>query len=469
MSVQNALQYAHSKRDEFLEQLKSFVRIPSISTLSEHKPDIRRAAEWLQTEMKRIGFSSAELYETPGNPVVVGSWLGAGKDAPTVLLYGHYDVQPVDPVNEWTTDPFEPTVRDGKLYARGSTDDKGQVFVNLKAIEALLHQHGGKLPFNIKFLIEGEEEVSSINLDTFIESHLDLLATDVCVVSDTQIMALDRPSIVYALRGLTYMEIEVWGPSKDLHSGQWGGAVHNPVQALCEIVAALHNPDGSVNVEGFYDKVIALSDEERTALRQVLSPEDQEARVRNLTNVAESWGEKDYTVDERTGARPTLELNGIIGGFTGEGAKTVLPAKAMAKVSCRLVADQDPVEIYELLKKQVAKITPPTVKSEVRLLHSGNPALVPIDAKAMKALIVAYEQGFGRKPVFEREGGSIPVVATFRNKLGAPVLLAGYGLPDDGAHGPNEKFDLESLYRGIDTAIVLYDQLSQTPIAELRS
>jgi acetylornithine deacetylase/succinyl-diaminopimelate desuccinylase-like protein len=457
----NAIEYATSKRDEFLEQLKDFVRIPSISTLSERAGDMRRCAEWVAAQMRGMGLT-AEIFDTPGHPIVYGAWLGAA-GAPTVLVYGHYDVQPVDPEDEWVSKPFEPTVRDDKLYGRGTVDDKGQVFVNLKALEALMHAHGGNLPFNVKLVIEGEEEISSTNLGAFITGHLDMLAADVCVISDTAMLSLDKPSIVYGLRGLAYMEIEVHGPVKDLHSGQFGGAVHNPAQALCEIVAALHNPDGSISVKGFYDKVRGLSPAERKALAEISSPAQQEATLRQITGVTGSWGETDYTVSERTGARPTLEVNGLVGGFIGEGAKTVLPAKALAKVSCRLVPDQDPNEIYRLVRDHVAAITPPTVTSEVRLLHVGDSAIVPIDSPAMAALVAAFEQGFGKKPVFQREGGSIPVVADFQKHLGTPVLLAGYGLPDDGAHGPNEKFALECLYRGIDTAIILYERLSQIP------
>jgi acetylornithine deacetylase/succinyl-diaminopimelate desuccinylase-like protein len=464
----NAIDYANANQDAFLEQLKDYLRIPSISTLSERKDDVKRAAEWTADQMRKIGLTHAEVYPTPGHPIVFGSWLGA-PGAPTVLVYGHYDVQPTDPDNEWITPAFEPTVRDGKLYARGSVDDKGQVFINLKAIEALMQAYDGKLPFNVKMIIEGEEEVSSINLEDFINTHLDLLAADVCVISDTGMLSLEQPSIVYGLRGLTYMEIEVKGPYKDLHSGQFGGAVHNPAQALCEIVAALHNPDGSIAVKGFYDKVRLLSTEERQALAAVSTAEEQEAKIREITQIPLSWGEAEYTVNERTGARPTLEVNGLVSGFIGEGAKTVLPAKALAKVSCRLVPDQDPVEIHRLVRDHVASITPPTVKSEVRLLHTGDAAIVPIDAPAMAALVTALEQGFGKKPVFMREGGSIPIVATFRKKLGTPVLLAGYGLPDDGAHGPNEKFDLECLYKGIHTAIVLYEELSKLPIEKLKA
>jgi acetylornithine deacetylase/succinyl-diaminopimelate desuccinylase-like protein len=452
-------QYAESNRERFLEELKEYLRIPSISAVPERKADVRRAAEWTADQMRRIGLSEVTIYDTPGHPIVFGSWLGAA-GAPTVLLYGHYDVQPADKAldPDWISEPFEPEVRDGKLYARGSCDDKGQVFVNLKALEALFNAHGGSLPFNIKFLVEGEEEISSINLDHFIQTHQDLLRADVAVVSDTAMLSLDQPSVVYGLRGLTYMEIEVHGPSRDLHSGQFGGAVHNPLQALCEIITTMHNPDGSIAVPGFYDRVRSLEQVERDALAKL---NISDAEWQSAAGVPQPWGEPDFTIRERIGARPTLEINGIWGGWTGEGPKTVLPAKATAKVSCRLVPDQDPTEIEELIKKHVAAVTPPTVKSSVRVLSHGNGAITPIDTPAMKALIAAFERGFGKAPVFVREGGSIPVVATIQSMYGIPVLLAGYGLPDDGAHGPNEKFDLKCLYGGITTSIALFENLSK--------
>ncbi|MCC7450976.1 MAG: dipeptidase [Anaerolineae bacterium] len=460
----NAFEYVDSHRDEFLNELQEFLRIPSISTLPEHAGDIKRAAEWVANQLRRIGMTKVNVYPTPGHPIVYGEWLGA-PNAPTVLVYGHYDVQPVDPINEWHTGPFEPTIRDGKLYARGSSDDKGQVFIHLKVIQALMQTNGSKLPVNVKFLIEGEEEYGSQNLDNFLLSHQDLLRADVTVISDGSILAPDRPSISYALRGMVYLEIEVKGPSKDLHSGSYGGTVHNPAQALCEIVAALHNPDNSVAVPGFYDKVRPIDTAERAALAQNPLSEDEWQRQ---TGAPRSWGEAAYSLVERIGARPTLEVNGLIGGFTGVGSKTVLPAKALAKVSCRLVPDQDPFEVEKLVRAYVEKITPPDIISEVRRINDAYPAIVPITSPAMDAARKAYEKGWGAAPVFTREGGTLPIVATLQRLFNAPVLLMGYGLHDDGAHGPNEKFNLDCFDKGLATSITLYEELGKIPAGQLQ-
>lgn len=459
----DAFSYVDAHQDEFLEELKTLVRIESISTLPEKAGEVNRAAVWLADHLRKVGMSDVEIYPTPGHPIVYAEWLGA-PGAPTVLIYGHYDVQPVDPENEWHTRPFDPQVRDGNLYARGSSDDKGQVFANIKAVQALFQQNGGKLPVNVKFLVEGEEEIGSAHLDSFIHAHEDLLRCDVAVISDTAILAPDQPAIIYALRGLVYMELHVYGPEKDLHSGQYGGSVHNPLQALCEIIAALHHPDGSVAVEGFYDKMRPLDDAERAAIAQTPFSEDAWKRQ---TGAPIPWGEPGFTLRERVGARPTLEVNGLLGGFTGVGAKTVLPAKAMAKISCRLIPDQDPYEIEELVRRQIAKLTPPTVRSEVKGLNYGYGAIVPIDSPAMRIAARAYERAFGVAPRYLREGGSIPVVATLNRTFGVPVLLVGYGLPDDGAHGPNEKFNLTCFYKGIKTQIALLEELARTPIGQL--
>lgn len=453
----NAFDYAETHRTEFLAELKDFLRIPSISTLPEHAADMRRTAEWLAAQLRGLGMEHVEIFPTKGHPVVYASWNGA-PGAPTVLIYGHYDVQPVDPLNEWHSAPFEPTERDGNLYARGASDDKGQIFVHIKVVQALMQAHGGKLPLNVKFLIEGEEEVASLNLDEFILGHQELLRADVTVISDGAILAMDRPAITYALRGMTYMELEVRGPGHDLHSGSYGGTVHNPAQALSEIITAMHNPDGSIAVPGFYDKVRPLSAEEREALAKIPWTAEE---WHSETGAPRSWGETAYTLRERIGARPTLEVNGLLSGFTGVGAKTVLPAKAMAKISCRLVSDQDPYEIEELVRKFVESLTPPDITTEVRGLNYAYPSIVPIDSPAMNVAIAAYERGFGAKPIFMREGGTLPIVATLQKLYGMPVLLAGFGLPDDGAHAPNEKFKVECFYRGIDTSIALLEGLSK--------
>jgi acetylornithine deacetylase/succinyl-diaminopimelate desuccinylase-like protein len=452
----NPYRFAEAHRQEFLEELKTLLRIPSISALSEHRGNIQQAAEWLKTHLEATGLTRAAIYETAGHPLVYAEWLGAGK-APTVLIYGHYDVQPVDdPEGLWKSEPFDPIERDGNLYARGASDDKGQTFVQMKVVQSLMA--GGHLPVNIKFLIEGEEEVGSTHLYPFVESHKDLLKADVVVISDTGMLALDCPSIVYGLRGIAYMEIEVRGPSHDLHSGHFGGIVHNPIQALVEILAAMHDREGHVLVPGFYDRVRPLDKEERAELaRTPYAPE----RLKNETGLSTFWGEPEYAPHERLGARPTLEINGIVGGWTGEGSKTVLPAKALAKVSCRLVPDQDPTEIEELLRRYVRSITPNTVTSEVRPVQHGNWALTDRESPYMQAALQAYEFGFGKRPVFTREGGSVPIVGAFQNVLKAPVIMMGFGLPDDNAHAPNEKFTLECYDRGIQTALKFYETIGQ--------
>lgn len=451
-----AHEYARQNAENFRQQLYNLLRIPSVSTLPERAGEVRRAAEWLADDLKRIGLTTVEVVDTAGHPIVYAEWLGAGADAPTVLIYGHYDVQPAEMADGWTSDPFEPVERDGKVYARGSSDDKGQAFAHIKAIESLLTTQG-KLPVNVKLVIEGEEEISSINLGSFVTANRDRLAADVCVISDTSILAVDQPSIVYALRGLTYMELHVQGPSVDLHSGVFGGTVHNPAQALAEIIAQLHNPDGSIAVPGFYDDVLKLDDEERAELKKT----DWElSDWSKSTGLTQPWGEPAYTLRERVGARPTLEVNGMVSGFYGEGAKTVLPAKAMAKLSCRLVANQNPTRIYELVRDHVARITPPTVRTEVRLLHTGDPAYVDRNMPAMHAAIQAYEKGWGKPPVFMREGGSIPIVANFQQELDVPVVLMGFGLNSDGAHGPDEHFTIEMFHKGIDTSIHFLEEIA---------
>jgi acetylornithine deacetylase/succinyl-diaminopimelate desuccinylase-like protein len=450
----NPYEFVDAHRQDFLEELKTLLRIPSISTLSEHAGDIRRAAEWLKTHFEIIGMTRAEIHETKGHPIVYAEWLGAG-DAPTVLVYGHYDVQPADDAdNLWATDPFEPVVRDGNLYARGATDDKGQVFTQIKAAQSLIAS--GQMPVNIKFIIEGEEEKGSEQVYPFIKNHTDLLQADVVVVSDTSMLGIEHPSIVYGLRGITYLEIEVRGPAHDLHSGMYGGIVHNPAQALVEILAAMHDKEGRVTVPGFYDRVRVPDDAERAELaRTPFTPE----RLERETGLTKPWGEPGYALHERLGIRPTLEINGLVSGWTGEGAKTVLPAKALAKVSCRLVPEQDPHDIEELIRRYVNSITPDTVTSEVRVLHRGLWAVVEQDSPYMQAAIRAYEFGFGARPIFMREGGSIPVVGFFQKTLNAPVIMMGFGLPDDNLHAPNEKYTLECFHRGMRTAIKFYEDI----------
>lgn len=450
-----AHEYAKSHRDDFMSALKDLIRIPSISSQSNN-PAVRQAAEWLLADMQRIGLQ-AQIFETPGHPIVFGEWKGAGPDAKTVLIYGHYDVQPAEDGTGWTNDPFDPIEKDGKLYARGSSDDKGQAFAQLKAVESLLLSDE-KPPVNIKVLIEGEEEVSSPNLVNFVQANRELLSADVCVISDGGIIGPEQPSIVYSLRGLIYVELHVSGPTHDLHSGGFGGTVHNPAQALAEIIAALHNPDGSVNVPGFYDDVLTLSAQEREELKKSNWTLEY---WQNATGGVQPWGESGYTFREQIGARPTLEVNGMLSGFTGEGSKTVLPAKAMAKISCRLVANQNPQKILGLLREQVARLTPPTIRSEVVMLNEGQPAMIDPALPAMQAAIRAYEKGWGTAPIFTREGGSIPIVADFVRELNLPVVLMGFGLDTDGAHGPNEHYVIDMFYKGIDTAIHFLKEAAQ--------
>lgn len=452
--LQDALQHAHSEQERYRQELFDLLRIPSISTLPEHKPDMQRTAEWIKARMQAAGLDRVEVMPTEGNPVVYGEWLGAGEHAPTVLVYGHYDVQPVDPLELWISPPFEPEIREGEIYARGASDDKGQMFLHIKAMESLLATGGA--PVNVKMLFEGEEEVGSPSLEPFVLDHLDLLAASSALISDGRIISRNQPSIDYGLRGMTYMEFRVRGPKRDLHSGAYGGTVHNPAQIVAEMVAKLHDPQGRVTIPGFYDKVRSLSSEEREALKQVPYSVDQ---WRAETGLKEPWGDPDYSLLERIGARPTCEVNGIYGGFMGEGSKTVIPAMAGAKVSMRLVADQDPQEIAELFSAYIRQIAPPSVEVEIIQHVGGWPAITPIDAPVMQAAKKAYEATWGVPPVFKREGGSIPIVATFQNKLHAPVVLMGFGL-DDNVHSPNEHFSLDHFYMGIDTIIHYYHYLA---------
>ncbi len=453
--MSQAHDYVKSNFEQFKGQLFDLLRIPSISTSAEHAGEVQRAAEWLAADLERIGMHSVEIIPTGRHPIIYAEWMGAGEGAKTILIYGHYDVQPALKSDGWANEPFDPVERDGFIYARGASDDKGQVFAHIKAVEALL-ANGGKSPVNIKFVIEGEEEIGSTHLGDFVANNKAKLAADVCVISDSGMPTPEQPSIVYALRGLTTLEIEVFGPATDLHSGTYGGSVHNPVQALAEIIAQLHNPDGSIAVPNFYDDVLPLSDEERTELQKTGMTE---AVWRQTTGAPKPWGEPGFATHERTGARPTLEINGMAGGYYEPGFKTVLPAKAWAKISCRLVANQDPEVIGGLVRDYIMNISPATVRTEVTVVRGAPAAFVDIRTPEMKAAISAYEQGWGKKPVFMREGGSIPVVSDFQKELSAPVILMGLGLNDDGAHSPNEHFMVEMFRKGINTAIYFYEAI----------
>jgi len=454
--MNNVIDFINTNRDKYVEQLKEYLAIPSISALPQHAADVKRCAEWTAEEMRRIGMEHVRLVETPGYPVVYGDWLHA-EGAPTILFYGHYDVQPVDPLELWESPPFEATVRDGEIYARGSADDKGQVFMHFKAIEAHLKQNG-RLPCNIKVILEGEEEVGSANLDTFVKDHKDELKADVVVISDSPMFDRGIPSICYGLRGLVYFQIDLRGTKTDLHSGSFGGAVANPAFVLANILAQMKDRGGHIKIPGFYDDVRELREEEREQWRRLPFNEKRYAKELGAPRL---WGETGYTTLERVWARPTFEVNGILSGFTGEGAKTVIPAVAMAKVSMRLVPNQEPDKIAQLFEDYVAKVAPKTVEAKVTRMHGGKPWMTDFDNKYVQAAGRAIKQGFGQEPVFNREGGSIPVVATFQEILGLPSVLFGVGLPDENAHAPNEKLDLGNFHGGIIASAFLYDEIAK--------
>lgn len=455
----DARRYSREQAERFVSELDALLRIPSLSGDPVHAGDVRRAAEWLAEHLRRIGAERVAVMETAGHPITYGEWLGAGPDKPTVLVYGHYDVVPASKEDGWDTEPFVPVVKDGRIYARGATDDKGQLMIHVNAFESWMKASNGP-PVNLKFLLEGEEEVSSPNLRPFLEANMDLLKADVCVISDSSMPSIDEPAILHSLRGMTYIEIEVEGPDDDLHSGFYGGAVHNPALALVEILSKLHNPDHSIAVPGFYDDVVPLTDAERTEVAKTAISDEQ---LKQATGVPAAWGEKAYTIKERVSARPTLEINGIGSGWTGPGPKTIIPAHAMAKVSCRLVGNQDPLKIYEQIKAHIESLAPDTIRVDVNLITTGEPALIDFTIPEMQAAARAYEKAWGATPAFTRGGGSIPVVADFYNLMQMPVVMMGYGLDTDGLHGTNEHFSLEMFHRGIETAIVYLEELAQLP------
>jgi len=433
-------------------ELFDFLRIPSVSAKSEHQRDMIRAAEWLKRSLEDAGLKGT-IYPTPGHPVVVGEWRGA-PDAPTVLVYGHYDVQPAEPLELWTSPPFEPTVRKGNIYARGSVDDKGQLFLHVKALEAHLKTRG-KLPVNVIVIAEGEEEIGSDNLEAFIESHKDLLACEAVVISDSAMFAPGQPSILSSLRGLAYFEINVQGPSVDLHSGAYGGAVVNPATALARIISTFHDENGHVAIEGFYDSVDEWSTGVRTQMRGL--PFDEE-NFRHETGVTELGGEAGFTTLERLWIRPTCEVNGLLSGYIGEGAKTVLPSKAMAKVSCRLVPNQTPTEIVKLMEAHVKKVAPRGVSATVKYQHGGRPWRAELKGPLYEAARRALATAFEKEPVIVGEGGSIPVVGDFEGILGVPVLLVGFGLPGENAHAPDEWISEENFRIGMRAMAVFWDE-----------
>jgi acetylornithine deacetylase/succinyl-diaminopimelate desuccinylase-like protein len=447
-SVDSAIAHARDHHSAALDDLQTLVRIPSISTLSEHQGDMRRAAEWIGDQLRANGFENVDLLPTPKHPVVVGESLKAGAHAPTLLVYGHYDVQPVDPLDLWVSDPFGAEIRGENLYARGASDMKGQLVGLLKAIEALTRT--GALPVNMRFLVEGEEEIGSPNLEAFMRQHKDRLACDLCLNVDSGILAADTPSITYALRGLSYLEIRLQGPATDLHSGMFGGAVPNPALVLCQLIAGLMGPLGKVSLPGFYDSVRPLSPEERDDLGRIPTPDEWWLEQSGSPALG---GEEGYSATERVTARPSLDVNGLLSGFTGEGSKTVLPAKAMAKVSMRLVPDQTPEDVRRTMMAYLEANVPPGIRWELVEHSSCKPAIVERDSAAVQTASRALQTVWGRAPLFGRQGGSIPVVALLQDLLGAEVLMLGFGLADDNLHAPNEKQHLPTFYRGIETYI----------------
>ncbi len=453
--------YIDQNKDRFLNELFDFLRIPSVSADSKFQPDMIRAAEYIKEKLLAAGLDKAEIVPTAGHPVVYAEKM-VDASLPTILVYGHYDVQPADPYELWDSPPFEPTIKktkihpEGAIFARGSCDDKGQIYMHVKAIEMMLAD--GNLPCNVKIMFEGEEEVGSEHLGTFVKENKEKLKADVILISDTSIIANDIPSVETGLRGLTYMEVSVTGPNRDLHSGVYGGAVANPVNVLCEMIASLHDADGKITVKGFYDKVLELSQEERDDLEA--APFNLEDYKEDL-DIAEVTGEKGYTTRERASIRPTLDVNGIWGGYTGEGSKTVLPSKAFAKISMRLVPDQDWEEIAELFDAHFRAIAPPTVKVTVTRHHGGQPYVTPTESAGYKAAMLAMEEAYGKKPVPTRGGGSIPIVALFEKELGLKSILFGFGLDSDALHSPNEHYGLVNFFKGIETIPLFYKHYAE--------
>ncbi len=443
-----ALQYAQENNPRFLAEFKDFLIIPSISTDPEHKADIDRAAHWVAKQFEELALTKVEIFHTQGHPVVYGEMMSDLEEAATILVYGHYDVQPAEPLELWTTDAFDPVQRGENLFTRGASDMKGQVMASVKALESVLST--GKSPINIKFLIEGEEEIGSPNLGQFITNHQELLKCDFALNPDTGMIGVEDPTITYALRGLAYFEVRIDGPDHDLHSGSYGGVVHNPAQALCELIAGMHDENGYVTLPGFYDKVRPLGDEERTQLGRLPMGVDF---YLEQTGAAALWGEKDYSPVERIGARPTLEINGIYSGFIGEGSKTVLPAWAMAKISTRLVPDQDPEDVHQQLIRYFEENVPETVSYKIVNLVGSPASTSDRNSVGVQAMQDAMQRVWQKKPLFRREGGSVPVVVLFKDILNIESVNCGFSLPDDNAHSPNEKIHLPTWNRGIDTLI----------------
>jgi acetylornithine deacetylase/succinyl-diaminopimelate desuccinylase-like protein len=443
--MQQLTPYLEANKEKFLSELFDFLRMPSISADPAYAKETLKTADWLAAKLKEAGADKVEICKTPGYPIIYGEKMVDAK-LPTVLVYGHYDVQPADPIELWTTPPFEPQVRDGKIYARGACDDKGQMYMHVKAFETMM-QNGG-MPCNVKFMFEGEEESGSVSLPGFVEANKERLACDVVLISDTSMIANDVPSVCVGLRGLAYMEVEVTGPNRDLHSGVYGGAVANPINVLAKMIASLHDENGQITIPGFYDNVQEVSAHDRQELAK--APFSLEQYKKDL-DIADVQGEKGYSTNERATIRPTLDVNGIWGGYIGEGAKTVLPSKAYAKISMRLVPNQTSKEISDLFARHFESIAPASVKVKVTPHHGGEGVVVPTDGPEFKATSMAYAKTFGKEPLAAREGGSIPIVALFEKVLGVKSMLMGFGLNSDAIHSPNEHYGLFNYYKGIET------------------
>ena len=449
--------YLHENNQKYVELLVEWLRIPSISTLSEYAESVNEAAKWAENQLRDVGFPKVELIEGDGHPLVYGEWL-AHENQPTVLIYGHYDVQPVDPLAEWVSDPFEPRIADGNIYARGAVDDKGQVMLVIAALDAWVKTQG-KLPVNVKVLLEGEEEAGGVFVDKFVHEHAHKLKADSALICDTRMIGVDQPSITCGLRGIQYTEIAVTGPKSDLHSGGYGGVAPNPIHALCLLIARLKGEDGVINVPGIYSSPVEISAEERKFWQ-----EQKESLTGNLyeeMGVDRLYGENDILPHERLGVRPTLEVHGIRGGFTDEGAKTVIPAEALAKVSLRLPAGMQPAEVFAIFEKAVHEKMPAGYKVEVRDLHGGSGTTIDPENRFFQTAVTAIESTYGKRPVYMREGGSIPIASLFDSILNIPVVLMGFGLPDDGVHGPNEKFSLSQFSKGMKTVADYLGRLRQ--------
>lgn len=455
--MEEVIEYIKNNQDVYINELKELLKIPSISTLAENKSDINRAAEFVAAKLKSAGIGRVEIFKTEGHPLVYGEWLGApGK--PTILIYGHYDVQPVDPIDLWDSPPFEPVIKNGKIWARGATDDKGQMFMHIKSVEAFFKTYGS-LPLNVKFIIEGEEEIGSESLEAFIKQNVDLLKCDAVLISDTSLFAPGVPTLTYGLRGLAYMEVSLQGPNKDLHSGSFGGAVGNPVNILAQMIAKLQDKNGKIRIPEFYDDVLKISKKEKENFKKLKFSEKKFAKE---LGVKELQGEKGFTTLERLWTRPTLDCNGIIGGFTEKGAKTIIPSSATAKISMRLVPDQDPIKIAKQFTKYVKKLAPKSVKISVQDLHGAYPVMTSLDDKATISAAKAMEKAFGKKTVFMREGGSIPIVTTFAKTLKSSCVLMGLGLDSENLHSPNEHFDLNHFKLGIMSSAYFMNIFSTT-------